>query len=628
MANFVSTIRLKVAIKDAGLGITIAMGSDYLDAFLEEISDDPDILFVEPDALMQMEPLTRISGELADYQMVPWGIDHINAISNPVQDAAVRVYVMDSGVFDYDLNIAEMKDFTMLFENRDQEFIDEEELMNMPFFDPGTGGNPLDESGHGTHVAGTIGAIDNGEGVLGVAPGIELRSLKVLTTDGHTDITTLLAAIDYVINEKLSHPNTPFVVNMSLGANIETTTYNVLDNAVKKGIDAGIVFVLSAGNDGLDAATYSPAHVEEAITVGAYNASYKLATFSNVGSVVDILAPGENIVSLTHIAEEAANHENILFSGTSFAAPHVTGVAALFLAEHPNASPAQVRTALLEVAKPDVKGKMSGTTRNRVYVGANDEEGLMTLQLPPFFQHAITSRDVLRLYNTDVLIQAESKGANANVFSNDTLIVAQKGKSKRVSSVVKGFAYAGRGVTLDKMAQQVFKPVINPSGLPAGIQADTLAIPSFDARNYQHLATRQTNGTLYLSGHYELGTRENPTLWFVDGAVQTTGDVTFEGYGVIFATDGIQFENNVVTMNQNEETTLGLYTNGKIHFKKKRIEISAQLFSMGMVVFQANTTLHGNITTAKKVDFRSATKLYHRPASPALTEPFWPMNGK
>lgn len=106
--------------------------------------------------------------------------------------------MLDSGVSNYDLNVVEKKDFTSLFENRHQLTWDDSQLIEQPFFDPGTSGNPEDGSGHGTFVAGTAGAMANGQGVVGMTPGVAIHSLKVLTDQGHTDITTVMAALDYI----------------------------------------------------------------------------------------------------------------------------------------------------------------------------------------------------------------------------------------------------------------------------------------------------------------------------------------------------------------------------------------------------------------------------------------------
>ncbi len=370
----VSSIRVKIHIDGVHLGISIEIGSELLDELLEEIADDPDILFVEPDITIQTTELGMLSDGKHSNQIVPWGNTSVNAVA-PNSEAMwtakyftnpIRVYVLDSGSMNTagwdDAIVEEQKDFTMLFENPDEMYWEEDDAPDISGFDPGSQGNPLDESGHGSHITGIIGAMNNRFGIIGIAPGVSIHSLKVLTKEGRTDITTLLAAVDYVTRAKLENPAMPMVVNMSLGVDIGTTTYNVLDEAIEASIEAGVIYVVAAGNDGNNAATYSPAHVQGAITVGAYNEQNLFSTFSNYGSSVDILAPGENIISLSHKINETKSFESILASGTSHAAPYVTGAIAWYLGDHPNATAAQVADALIKSANSEINGVPTGTT--------------------------------------------------------------------------------------------------------------------------------------------------------------------------------------------------------------------------------------------------------------------------
>ena len=125
--------------------------------------------------------------------------------------------------------------------------------------------------------------------------------------------------------------------------------------------------VVSAGNQGIDAATVTPARVEEAITVGAYDVLNGFASFSNYGAAVDLLAPGVDILAISNDKKHKAPHK--LMTGTSFAAPHVAGAAALYLSQHPTATPAEVRSALLKDAREIVWGVPAGTTTRSVWVG-------------------------------------------------------------------------------------------------------------------------------------------------------------------------------------------------------------------------------------------------------------------
>lgn len=365
-------IRFKVTYDQAINAITVKVNDERLEEFLQDIEADADFSWVEPDIEVTLPVLARVNGGKQKKQLIPWSIDRIGAYADQyLEFNEVDVYVFDSGVYQHnDLVLKEYKDFTMLFENRAEAYWDEDLMQELPVYDPGERGDPNDYSGHGTHIAGIIGANDNAKGIVGGAPMIGVNSLKVLTEDGQTDITTLLAAVDYVTQVKLANPQKAIIVNMSLGADIGTTTYNVLDHAIVNSIEAGVVYVISAGNDGRDASTYSPAHVKEAITVGSYDFNDTFSSFSNYGSVVDILAPGEQIVSLSNIREEVLNNDAILATGTSFAAPHVTAAAAHYMRTNPGASPAMVREALVNAGIDRIANAPAHTTAKTVYAAS------------------------------------------------------------------------------------------------------------------------------------------------------------------------------------------------------------------------------------------------------------------
>lgn len=139
------------------------------------------------------------------------------------------------------------------------------------------------------------------------------------------------------------------VANLSLGG-----TYNAqLDAAVRNSIASGVTYAVAAGNEGLPAGLYSPAYVPQAITVGATDAKDRRAGFSNYGSAVDLFAPGVSITSAGITSDTART----TWSGTSMATPHAAGAAALYLSDHPRATPAQVGKALVKAA---ATGKVSG----------------------------------------------------------------------------------------------------------------------------------------------------------------------------------------------------------------------------------------------------------------------------
>ena len=188
-----------------------------------------------------------------------------------------------------------------------------------------------DDNGHGTHVAGTAAARNNSIGVVGVAPGARLWAVKVLDSTGAGSISSIIAGIDYVTQ----HANEIDVVNLSFGCECHS---QALETAINNSVAAGVTYVVAAGNSHKDALTFSPANIPNVIAVSAivdtdgkcggigqstkYGKDDTLASFSNYGRTVKMAAPGVNILSTFK------GHSYSTLSGTSMAAPHVTGAAA------------------------------------------------------------------------------------------------------------------------------------------------------------------------------------------------------------------------------------------------------------------------------------------------------------
>ncbi|MEU8658586.1 S8 family serine peptidase [Actinoplanes philippinensis] len=212
-----------------------------------------------------------------------------------------------------------------------------------------------DCNGHGTHVAGTIGG-----STYGVAKKVELVAVRVLDCAGEGYISEIIDGIDWVTQ----HAQLPAVANMSLGGEHSPA----LDMAVEDSIAAGITYVVAAGNEDRDARRSSPADVPAAVTVAATDSRDRRASFSNYGKAVDIFAPGVGIRSSVASSDTASEK----YSGTSMAAPHVAGAAALILDANPSYTPAQVRAKLVANA---TKGKVTDR------VGAPDR--LLHIPAPP-----------------------------------------------------------------------------------------------------------------------------------------------------------------------------------------------------------------------------------------------------
>ncbi|MFC7528094.1 S8 family peptidase [Actinoplanes sp. GCM10030250] len=277
------------------------------------LAADPAVRYVEQDVTITTTATTQ--GETA-----PWGLDRIDQPALPLSRsytapsaAAVTAYVIDTGI-----RVSHQEFGGRAVDGWD--FVDGDGVAD-------------DCHGHGTHVAGTIGGA-----TAGVAKDVRLVALKVLNCEGYGSYTDFIAAIDWVTaNAKL-----PAVVNMSLGG----PAWRALDEAVERSIATGVTYAIAAGNDNTDACGYSPAATEAAITVGATDSTDARASFSNWGTCVDLFAPGVAIESAGHTTDTATRS----MSGTSMAAPHVTGAAALVLGAHPGWTPRQVRDHLVEHA--------------------------------------------------------------------------------------------------------------------------------------------------------------------------------------------------------------------------------------------------------------------------------------
>ncbi|WHM36828.1 S8 family peptidase [Streptomyces sp. BPTC-684] len=206
-----------------------------------------------------------------------------------------------------------------------------------------------DGHGHGTHVAANVAGTS-----YGVAKKAKIVAVRVLNNSGSGTTDQVVAGIDWVTQ----HAVKPAVANMSLGGGVDS----VLDQAVKNSIASGVTYAVAAGNDNQNASNHSPARVPEAITVGATTSTDARSSFSNYGSLLDLFAPGSSITSAWNSSDTATN----TISGTSMATPHVTGAAALYLADHPSSTPAQVASGLVAAATTGVVGNPGSGSPNRL----------------------------------------------------------------------------------------------------------------------------------------------------------------------------------------------------------------------------------------------------------------------
>jgi subtilisin family serine protease len=283
------------------------------------LARDPRVAYVAQDSWVE--------GADTHQQFDPpsWGLDRVDQQDkyldgiyqylNSTTDTTVHVYVIDSGIrtthLDFNGRVDTVNAFTAYTD----------------------GWGIEDCHGHGTHIAGTIG----GE-LHGVAKNVTLHPVRVLNCWAGGPVSAVIAGVDWVTAQVNDNPHAA-VANMSLVA----AASQAMDDAVRASVAAGVTYVVAAGNNGADACNYSPARVAEAITVGGSTQDDQRVLSSNYGDCVDIYAPGAGIRSTYNRSDT----DTIAMSGTSVAAPHVAGIAALILAQTPNSSPAAVADLII-----------------------------------------------------------------------------------------------------------------------------------------------------------------------------------------------------------------------------------------------------------------------------------------
>jgi subtilisin family serine protease len=315
--------KLKHVYQNALNGFAVEM----TEAQAEALSNDFRVKFVEEDGVVQAD---------ATQSNPPWGLDRVDQRNLPLNaiytfnwtGSGVRAYVIDTGI----------RTAHNQFGGRASNVFD------------AFGGSGADCNGHGTHVAGTIGG-----STYGVAKSALLRGVRVLDCNGSGSNSGVIAGVDWVRSNHIA----PAVANMSLGGGASSA----LDTAVNNLHNANVTIAVAAGNNnGANACNVSPARAANAITVGSTTQSDSRSSFSNIGTCLDIFAPGSGILS----AWWTSNTATATLSGTSMASPHVAGAAALYKQANPSASSTTIRNALVNNATTGVLSNVGTGSPNRL----------------------------------------------------------------------------------------------------------------------------------------------------------------------------------------------------------------------------------------------------------------------
>ena len=329
-----------------------------------KLSRHPLVKFIEENAVQ------TLSGGVQSQSPTPnWGLDRIDQFHLPLNNTyyysadgtGVHVFIIDTGI-----------------RYTHQEFLGN---TGAPRVDLGNSknlydlNNPtdiIDCNGHGTAVASIAGGR-----TFGVAKNVTLHAVRIAHCKGASSTKLEADGLEYVLNRTRGNPRLkPAVVNFSWNP-LKATENGTIANFTWSLINQGITVVNSAGNDNTNAANYTPTYLSPVIVVGATDITDTRATYtfppsptqftSNYGSIVDLFAPGINVQAASFESDTATS----IRSGTSFAAPHVTGAAALYLQSNPNVTPAQVESYIVNRATPNkVKNVPIGTTTRILYTGS------------------------------------------------------------------------------------------------------------------------------------------------------------------------------------------------------------------------------------------------------------------
>jgi subtilisin len=520
------------------------------DAAAARVARDPRVRTVQADRVVE-----------AFEQTLPTGIDRIDGelstaakINGVDERVDVDVAIIDTGIdIDHpDLNVVGGKNCS-----------------RGTSFDDG--------NGHGTHVAGTVGALDNDTGVVGVAPGARLWAVRVLDNSGSGSWSSVICGVDWVTarNADTDPTNDIEVANMSLGGSGSegSCTDGGLRQAICKSVAEGVTYAVAAGNSAVDAQNYVPATYPEVITVSALadfdgkpgglgaptcrtDVDDTFANFSNYGADIDLIAPGVCILSTW----KGGGYNTI--SGTSMASPHVAGAAALYKASNATKTPAQVLAALQGAGNLNWSAADDGdkTKETLLNVDAFDTAGTINTAPTASFTYECTNLAC----TFDASASSDADGTIASYEWNF-------GDGGTGSGVKPAYTYPAADtytvalkVTDDKGATGTSSKTVtvtSPAGGTTEYSTSTSYVSSGGKTADKHLSVtiKVTDGTNAVSGATVVAvvSKNGAALPTVTGTTGSTGNVTFTFNNVgpgCYTTDVLSV-NGAAPMSQSDPTS-------------------------------------------------------------------------
>lgn len=293
---------------------------------LEALRGEPEVAYIEEDQVVHAT---------ATQSSPPYGLDRIDQRARPLSGtytytataSTVRAYIIDTGI-----------------QTSHTQFGGRASAVYDAF-----GGNGQDCNGHGTHVAGTVGA-----STYGVAKAVMLRGVRVLDCNGSGSNSGVIAGINWVANNRIA----PAVANLSLGGGFSQATNDAINNLANRGVFVAV----AAGNENQNACNVSPASAANATTVAASTSTDAKASYSNYGSCVELYAPGSGVTSTW------LNGGTNTISGTSMASPHVAGVGAMYKSRYGDASYSTIRSWIINNSTTNViTGNITGTPNRLLF---------------------------------------------------------------------------------------------------------------------------------------------------------------------------------------------------------------------------------------------------------------------